>query len=315
MSLLLDIKDFDSTWVSDKLPEELYPVGEHELNAHYQMGYITVKACMSIQKALFTDEDGAAARQEFKELTTLELPTPPPIANLKFPKLGPFKDETSVEPYNRMLNILLYVQFSINKSTWPNRFGNTNWAMSRKLRANDLPDWMREHTGSQDSVDGLADEPLDAAQGPEAKPTNIEIVWAYQNDDEDQKAYLDFAKKKYKSMFLMGKPKRHRFSVSLDPRMTVEMFRDAIRIALDIQSTESQLIEVWQELDEIQLLSDADWDLLKPSLLDGRSKGLFSIMLRQREQHEGIFEYDGPPLLLIRHLQKQEDDVSTVQKV
>mgnify|MGYP004554334991 CR=1 FL=1 len=79
--------------------------------------------------------------------------------------------------------------------------------------------------------------------------------------------------------------------------MTVEMFRDAIRVALDVPNTSAQLKDVWQEDDEddILFLEQVNWDLSR-SLLDGSAKAYFNITLRRREAHETIFEYEGLPL-------------------
>jgi hypothetical protein len=100
-------------------------------------------------------------------------------------------------------------------------------------------------------------------------------------------------------MFFEGQPRTTTVTVTLDSRMTVEEFRDAIRIAFDVSNTGAQLVEVWLEDDEPVLLSEAEydeWTSMKTFLVDGSSKGLFAIMLRQREPCECVFEYDGPPL-------------------
>jgi len=85
------------------------------MNPHFQLAFIAVKIRTSMEKALFKDADRAVARHRFKELTSLTMPTPPPLKGMKMPDLGPFNGETAIEPYNRIMKIMLYVHFSTNK--------------------------------------------------------------------------------------------------------------------------------------------------------------------------------------------------------
>lgn len=88
-------------------------------------------------------------------------------------------------------------------------------------------------------------------------------------------------------------------TVTLDSRMFVQQFRDAICIAFHRFNTEAQLVEVWSEDDESLLLSQADfrrWTSMKTSLMDGSLRALSTIMLRKREPCEAVFEYRGPLL-------------------
>ena len=304
LQLLYDIKTFNEHWSGDDEPEQRYPADQHPVNVHYQMAYIAVKLVTSLQKGLFTENDARSARTTYKQLTGNTLPEPPALKNLTLPHFGPFDGETSVEPYNRALNVLLYIQFSNNKSNWKNRFGNKNWAASKKLRENDKPDWMRQHAGSRDPVDGLPDEPLPITEGDQQslKPVDATVIWFYQAEDTPQKEYIDWAKQEHKELFVAGKPKKAKATVVLDPRMTREMFRDEVRVAFEMPATGAQIYEMWQEDEELTPLDDVDWDELMQTLLETPSKALFNLLIQRREPQDSVFEYEGPPLLLKAHL-------------
>lgn len=116
-------------------------------------------------------------------------------------------------------------------------------------------------------------------------------------------------------MFFRRKPKVTTVTVTLDSRITVEQFRDAIRVAFNTPNTSAQLIEVFHQVEGSLLLSQADWNSVKASLLEGKLKALFGIMLRRRQAHEAVFKYDGPPLSLANYLQKKDGEVQTIRKV
>lgn len=289
LTLLIQVKTFDLHWISDETPESKYPANYHRVKPHYQLAFISVKMKRAIEKVLFTDADVEAPRSEFEQLTGRKMPAPPALERLKMPKLGPFDGETDIEPYNRIMNILLYVRLSTNNSNWKHRFGNTDWALSRKLRQSDLPDWMREPP----------DQPTNTSPVEEVRTTEVQIRWAWQDDEQEQQAYLAYAEEAHKTMFFEGQPRTTTVTVTLDSRMCVEQLRDAIRIAFDVSNTEANLADVWLEDDELILLTQAEygeWESVKTSVLDGSRKALFAIMLRKRERHECVFEFDGPPL-------------------
>lgn len=289
LDLLIQIADFDGHWISDETPESKYPAEEHHTNPHYQLAMISVQMKIAIEKALFTDADVEAPKSHFEQLTGRKMPAPPTLERLKMLNLGPFDGEKHIEPYNRIMHILWYVRLSTNNSNWKNRFGSTGWASSKKLRQSDLPDWMRKQP----------DQPTGTSPGNEVSSTEVQVRWAWQEEEEVQDSYLTYAKEAHQNVFFEGQPRTTTVTVTLDSRMSVQQFRDAIRVAFDTVTVEAQLVEVWSEDDESLLLSQADyrrWTSMKTSVIDGSLKALFAIMLCKRDPAEAVFEYRGPPL-------------------
>jgi hypothetical protein len=143
------------------------------------------------------------------------------------------------------------------------------------------------------------DQPTVTSPGDKISSTEVQVRWVWQEEEEEQDSYLTYAKETHPDVFFEGQPRTTTVTVTLDSRMSVEQFRDAIRVAFDTVTMEAQLLEVWSEDDESLLLSLADyrrWTSMKTSVIDGSLKALFAIMLCKRNLAEAVFEYHGPPL-------------------
>ena len=99
------------------------------------------------------------------------------------------------------------------------------------------------------------DQPMDTSPGDEVSSTEVQVRWTWQEEEEKQESYLTYAKETHQNVFFEGQPRTTTVTLTLDSRMSVQEFRDAIRIAFDISHTEAQLVEAWSEDDESLFLS------------------------------------------------------------
>jgi hypothetical protein len=308
------LKDLGDELQSDKDPAEVYPE-QDQVHCSYRVALHLAQMERAIRESAFSDSDAESARQEFEAATGLAAP-PVEIQDVRFPHLGPFKNlgENWLEAANRCFNLLQYVSFSSNKSTWSGRFKSASWDQSRLTTIEHVPHWLRPPSDIHTSFPA-PDQPI-MTSAEVCKPTlTLPVTWKKNAKAHEAQQYRDFTENEEFDL-----PNSRQY-VHLEPTATKAQFRDQIRAVFEMEKYSGQILNlslVIKPESETDDEEPQEFNVNKTSWLEVQSalwsspvlKSAFSLTVRRIEEGEDLWENESPPILAQRILTVKDGDIA-----
>jgi hypothetical protein len=285
------IRDQQEEMGSDEDPCTRYPLQEDGIHAMQRMALAICQLYRRTQKTVF---DGSRYTQKaqnrlaarFKKLTNRTPPTVQ-VEEVVLKDLGPHTShgEGELEAFNRCFNVIMYVSFSLNSSTWGTRFASQKWAEKTEFSSQVVPHWMRQRDGTAKS----APAPDQSSSSPDIraiKPTRqVEVVWKHKAKTPwatDLMAHLVDEDLAY-DLVLTTK-------IDIRATATAAEVRDLIRAKFKMGELGAQ-IKTLQALPSMVNIMEDEWSSVQEAIwADESSETVFQMTLRRKEEAEEVWE-------------------------
>lgn len=253
-------------------------------------------------EGLYTQADQDKAVEEFKAITGKPLPVID-ITKVQVNDFSPFLDkgETTLEPYNRCLNLLMYLHWSINTANWLKEFGSKQWGQECTFSKNDVPHWMRPKTAT--GGPGVAPDQATPSLSADASmsPKEIRIVW-------NHSAKVDYAEELWEEV---GEDLSliYERNMVFHSTATGAEIRDQIRAAFNMDVKGAQIKTLMLLPERVDVIKTT-WKHSQEELWAAdTAKTSLSMTLRKTEEGEGVWENEPIPRLTRSILVVDDDDV------
>jgi hypothetical protein len=191
------LRDCEQELLSDKDPISLYPDEADSSHADQRWALSISQMYRTIQKALskeavLTQAELDAAHLRFETIKSRNLLTLN-IEDVEIPDLGPFEanGECKLEAYNRCYNLLRYVGFSSNDSTWPMCHGSARWEDSHLITSSYMPHWMKPANQEVSMTPQAPDTCLLQTGRP---ALDVEVIWNVKTKLKEPAEWFKFTK-------------------------------------------------------------------------------------------------------------------------
>ncbi|KAF4636083.1 hypothetical protein G7Y89_g2010 [Cudoniella acicularis] len=217
------------------------------------------------------------------------------------PITGPYEQETRLEVFNRLWNLLRYVRYCFNNTQWEQKFSSEAMLQRCVIDISHVPQWLRPPEAPPANIATLIQKSVNVQAADQLEPLDITIIWEAIRFDgiEDLEDALVAAKEAN-----IPQPTRKQRLLA-DPRLfsSIEAFRDAIRrqyncheIKMDIRSLELTFISE-DGVKETQDVFRAPWPASKSTFESPSNKdfGLHVTFEALDDPSSNIFESFEPP--------------------
>jgi hypothetical protein len=273
---------------SDEKPIIKYPLRSDGLHVTQRTALAIVQMHRRLQdlgsnQPHYSQEDQDAAATQFQQLTGK---TPPrvDISSIKLKNFGPHTTfgEGPMEPFNRCLNVLMYVNFSLRFDHWKAKFESKKWDQPVIFTTGELPHWMCKREDRRI----MHQAPTSSTRWGLSSPSfQVTVVWEI--NSIFQIRYAPELWQHIQNERRISDPVRTA-TVDLEPTTSAAEFHDKIRIQFSMALIGAQIATLHMRPTLVDML-DAEWSTVRDALRSFPNPSV-CMALRKTEAGENIWE-------------------------
>jgi hypothetical protein len=303
------IKDQSVEMQSEEDPRIFYPVQNDSVHAVQRMALSCVQMWRDIEQTAtgmrgFDQEEEDDARAQFVQFTKKNIPSLD-YTKIHVQSFGPFQDygESELEPYNRCLTLLMYLNWSMSPQVWSRRFGSSDWDTESVISTDQVPHWMRPRDPSRQTA--TAPDFSDDKEPGKSKPmVTVRVQLHMKSKSPPHLSFLDKIADEGIDGHLVTKS-----DVDIRPTTTAAEMRDLVRAKFKLQELKGQ-IDTLVILPSRTNILTSTWIAVQEELWEEPTEKLvLQMTLRLREVGETLFENEDVPGLSKSVFVIESDDV------
>ncbi|KAH8730763.1 hypothetical protein GQ44DRAFT_723010 [Phaeosphaeriaceae sp. PMI808] len=290
------IADLPKEMELDEDPITKFPSQDDGLHTAPRMALAVTQMYRGLQKLAFgggqeLQQEQDSASQAFEKLTG-QKPPAIDVSRVVINDFGPFPSfgEGKLEAYNRCLNVLMYVNYSISGSVWKSRY-NGNWDQPTLISLNDVPHWMDKRKNTENKKCPAPDQGnKDKVERP-LKPTReVKVTWLQHHRHKSARELWDYLVEEGLDFC-----QTFSFTVKVRPHTTAAEFRDEIRGKFEMASISAQILTLNLTPVGINVMKEKWSDVQEALWSDEKGENSFVMTLRKAEDDEVLLENELVP--------------------